>query len=469
MKNIKIWIALFAISLSLNGQKVYITGQIKNSKSDSIKIYLNDNLGKQRTIKTKIKNGLFSMSFEITQPTPAFLNTNEGNLEMFILPNDTLTINYDDNKVIQSIIYEGTRKNEYQYFIEYRKAFNLPYAMFTMPDWSDVFGMNPNEFKKFRKDKVKTDLDFFNNYCSRINISNEFKIYAKAEIEYSYYYALLSYSSLRNYFKKIHDTLPADFYDDITLQIFQFHKYIVSKNYVNTLRMYVSNKVGEDKSTNEFYPLALSIAQKTFKDSSLFCIETLLIKDMFSSDIKINIRDSICTVFLKTCTIPHYLDIVNSLYKLNKRKKNAEFPNEVLATKIINLKGEEMTFKDLLKFNKGKVLYIDFWASYCGPCKIEMPYSNQLRQKLSTNKHINIIYLSLDEDINSWQKAIKDLNIDGDNFRIKDGIKSRLCQYLNMVGIPHYALVNVDGKIVLPSAGQPSSKNTETSIKELLK
>ena len=151
MKNIKILIILLSISLNLIGQNVFITGRIQNSQSDSVKIFLHHYLKNSSIVNAKINNGTFSMSFKINQPTPAYLNTKEGNLEMLIFPNDSITINYDDNNALKSIIFEGIHEKEYNYFVRYHQTFNLPYGMFTKPDWSDVFGMQPADFKKYRK------------------------------------------------------------------------------------------------------------------------------------------------------------------------------------------------------------------------------------------------------------------------------------------------------------------------------
>jgi thiol-disulfide isomerase/thioredoxin len=387
---------------------------------------------------------------------------------MFIFPNDSMTVSFDENKVIQSIVYKGNRENEYNYFIKYRQKFNLPYGMFTKPDWSDIFEMNPDEFKRYRKEKVRTDLEFFYSYCLQNRVSEEFKVYAKAEIEYSYFYALISYPSLRQYFKKIYDTLPPDFYNEINSNLFQLHRNIVSQNYLNALKVYIYKyMIGDNKNSNEFYKLAFDIAQKTYSDTSLYCFETLLIKDMFLSDIRKDLRDSIYNAFQNSCTIPDFSEYVKELYYLNNNIINV-FPEEVLTTILINTSGEKQSLKDFLRSSKGKVIYMDVWASYCGPCRIEMPYSIQLHQKFINNESVKFVYLSIDSENESWKKAIGNLKMNGDNYLIQDGLRSKLCQYLNIIGVPHYILLDKNGKIILPSAARPSSVSTETSIKELL-
>lgn len=74
--------------------------------------------------------------------------------------------------------------------------------MFFKPDYGDVFTLNPSEFKTYRKSKVLADMDFLRDYSATHYLSDNFKPYAETDIKYSYYYALLSYSSFKKFFKK---------------------------------------------------------------------------------------------------------------------------------------------------------------------------------------------------------------------------------------------------------------------------
>lgn len=97
---------------------------------------------------------------------------------------------------------------------------------------------------------------------------------------------------------------------------------------------------------------------------------------------------------------------------------------------------------------KGKYVLIDFWASWCAPCKSEMPNVIAAYNKYK-NKGFTIFSVSLDEDKNEWQKGIKTLGMPWpDQVNEQLGWKSQLSQLYQFDGIPYTVLLNPEGKII---------------------
>jgi len=97
---------------------------------------------------------------------------------------------------------------------------------------------------------------------------------------------------------------------------------------------------------------------------------------------------------------------------------------------------------------RGKIVLIDFWASWCVPCRKENPTLVRLYNKYK-NKEFTILSVSLDEDINAWKNAILTDGLVWPN-HVSDllGWESSMINLYSIEAIPHTILVNKEGKII---------------------
>jgi thiol-disulfide isomerase/thioredoxin len=114
---------------------------------------------------------------------------------------------------------------------------------------------------------------------------------------------------------------------------------------------------------------------------------------------------------------------------------------------------------------KGKVIYVDLWATWCGPCMVEMPSYEKLKQKYATNPDVVFVSLSIDDNESLWKSSIAERKADGQQWLIN---RSKLQAY-NIVGIPRSLLIDKDFKMVNMSAPMPSEAAAVKEIELLLK
>lgn len=108
-----------------------------------------------------------------------------------------------------------------------------------------------------------------------------------------------------------------------------------------------------------------------------------------------------------------------------------------------NQEGEPITLSSL----RGKVVLIDFWASWCGPCRNENPKVVKLYNEYK-NKGFDIIGVSLDKDKNSWVKAIRDDRLEWHHVSDLKFWNNEVAQLYKVKSIPHTILLDVEGKII---------------------
>lgn len=143
--------------------------------------------------------------------------------------------------------------------------------------------------------------------------------------------------------------------------------------------------------------------------------------------------------------------------KLQSKKNVMERAPDIIAFDTTN------TLFNLTKL-KGKVIYIDVWASWCGPCLKELPNSNKLAAKFKDKIHL--VYLNIDDKEDSWRRVIKKQSLEGIHLRADEEISRKLRSDYTIGPIPRYILIDKNGNVVRSNAASPTA--VEPDILRLL-
>lgn len=126
----------------------------------------------------------------------------------------------------------------------------------------------------------------------------------------------------------------------------------------------------------------------------------------------------------------------------------------------VDMAGNQVNLSSL----KGKVIYVDIWATWCGPCMQEMPHFEKLKLQYKDNPNVVFVSLSIDDSEKPWKQSVEGRKADGYQWLIN---RAKLQAY-NIVGIPRSLLIDKDFKIVDMDAPMPSEAAAVTAINDLL-
>jgi len=218
------------------------------------------------------------------------------------------------------------------------------------------------------------------------------------------------------------------------------------KDLYHTYRIGFSNKYlsGEiHEFYNSAYLLATAYQQKFEK-------ELIPLFEKFKSDFP----ESKYTSFIE----PYINDVINF-----HQKAELGFDQEV---HFIGDHKNINSLDELFKSFKGQKVYIDIWATWCGPCKDEFKYSKEVKQMLDS-KNISMLFISIDEDSREkqWLDMIKYYDLKGFHIMANDELKTNINLVLSRKGVPHYVFIDKNGKIIQNNAPYP---NQITELKKLI-
>lgn len=157
--------------------------------------------------------------------------------------------------------------------------------------------------------------------------------------------------------------------------------------------------------------------------------------------------------------VEKYRRVVDGIVDLTDGEKMSYYP--VLTTPD----GKEVALGELL----GKIVYIDVWATWCGPCCKEIPYMDELVKRFKGNDRIRFISVSVDSDREAWLEKLAKDKPEWEQYVLSEEEHKKFMDALGIQGIPRFILLDAEGRFIQNDALRPSDENIDEVLKSAIK
>jgi thiol-disulfide isomerase/thioredoxin len=200
-----------------------------------------------------------------------------------------------------------------------------------------------------------------------------------------------------------------------------------------------------------------------------------ILKELNNSDVRdVALTRKVCGSLFSGTTSADYLysRYINDCSNPELKKIAARYYDGYLGLKDSRGEKTRIDTIDISLFHKlgeykGKVLYLDFWASWCSPCMISLPLTKRIQEKY-LNSPFEVIYVNVQDNIGSFETTAKRLDLTGELIYLNKEESSEILDYLKAKGIPHYVLIDKDGVMVESEAPGPETGAIIEKIDHLL-
>lgn len=478
-------------------KKVIITGKIQNINPNrlDVKLYVNRLGLPQLEVFTKSDSlGNFKVTFETYIATDVWIDY-KSNILILVHPGDSLHVEFSGkpNKrpaILKTIKFSGDAADVN------RQAAVFQEMYFSNPLFTDnktIEYVNKNyeipQYSLYLDTLQKEYQKLFDTFVSKNTTSSEGRIWAYTYMQQAYIDEVLFYPMKHKNLNKLSPDefiVPLEYYSPIFEMLPIDEASFISANALSSYsNRFLYNYVGERMLQN---PLAKKYEESGYENAPNGLMDSLMIYSIveFTQDgllRQILLTEWFMDYFDENRIIPfeNHLSLIESSIKENylkeplyekykEVKKRSDNPTLAYDAMVKNVEGSsiEIIIDSILQINKGQVIYIDCWATWCSPCKKEMPNSKKLMNELA-KEDVAFVFLCIDSKKKLWKTNLSELQIGGQHYFLDRTQSTELREIFEISGIPHYILIDREGTIIEKGSALRPNRVKGKIIKLLIK
>lgn len=451
-----LFITLYSFSFAQSNTTTHISGQIKGFPNNEVKLVYNrvPVMNKPLELKGRTDNeGNFIFQFGLDLQATIDLTAGGRTVALFLNPGDSINAYLDatDSNSFFQLSGKGYEES-LLYYLNYHRFDSKIIPGF----YERISGLSPEEYQKTVKSWMKDFESVLKQNLKDINAGKPLKQLAEQMIaikEANYYLFYLNYKK---------STSPENF--------------TVPATYASVINNPALFKIDYPRNTEyqNFIFLHLTTLGPAPNDDA--CAGVITFLNYIDSVYAPNSRDELMMrvlwegiesgcyrkikkwydAFVAGSPSFHY---VQALQEKTAQMNTLQPGDPAPDFEFVDKDGNTHKLADL----RGKVIYLDFWATWCGPCIRAMQQSGPLKEKFKDNKDVVFVYISTDQDVNKWKGH--NITNGGDKYMWHVGQNAYATSNAYRIQtIPRYVIIDKDGNIVDPNAPRPYSQEIEAIL-----
>lgn len=388
---------------------------------------------------------------QITGIDASYLRLYHGreSLRLYVEGGDKASLSFDGGRMGRTYVFEGEKAP----VVKYLNTITLT----ALPDEDYALGFEEYLSKLAEKENDALKILAANDF-SKIG---DFEKMEQARIRYSYGAPLMMYPVGHQLMSRDISYRPDESYYDV------IEGYVVEDEMLTSLdeyRSFVAEAMhvldAANREVREIYPKTVAqmkYAADRFHNSAvreavLHHIATTYVDNFGVKDI--TEIENLYHTYVKDASMLESMKAKYDRWDLSRPGRMSP------GFRASDVDGKEYTLADF----RGRYVYIDMWATWCGPCRREMPYLKALEEEFA-DAQIVFLGLSIDKDKQAWENMVREGGLTG--IQLYLGLQSRFQEAYRIESIPRFILLDKEGRIIENDMSRPSEDITAEKLRNL--
>jgi thiol-disulfide isomerase/thioredoxin len=445
---------------------VLLSGTLEGHEDTRLEFtYLNEFINNDRVVLDiePDEEGSFALAFDFDEDVFGTIRAGRTNIPVFLEPGYQVRLEGNASDLFETIRFSGRGGQANNFLMDFQRELEPRLGERFMAE--QIRMLDPVTFFMLVDSVALQKFAFLDSWEAADDLSPVFVHFMESQILYDKYQKLIEYPMMQQRLAQLGElpVMPEGYFDflgkdglfdDSRLNSPVYVQFLMS--YISYYQHHVGATMSDDMSLNQFN---YNLAGEALPGASGEYIQAVYLSREFNNG-DLETAEKMYREFMENSKNESFKQAVtdtrDAINRLNPGNPAPEFT-------MTDINGQEVSLSDF----RGKVVYLDFWASWCGPCMREMPYFRELKERLADQEDLVYLYISIDTDVQAWRNSVERNQITGVHLNTP-GRERGVPALYNVKWIPTFIIIGRDGNIYDNRPPKPSDPEIDQVLLEAL-